>query len=67
MLCSLFEEGQTLAEVERTLETGHYLRYHTTETESGQRMEVESSYNLGATRCIIEIAENRLVSTVFVQ
>lgn len=67
VLCSLFEEGQTLAEVERTLDTGHYLRYHITDTDSGQRVDVESIYNLGATRCIIEVAESRVISTAYVE
>lgn len=67
VLCSLFEEGQTLAEVERTLETGHYLRYQITETESGQRIDVESIYNLGTTRCIIEVAGDRVISTAYVE
>ena len=65
VLCSNFHSGHNAAHVEEVLDTGDYLRYRTAGTDTGQRMYVDSVYNLGASNCAIEISGNTVVSSVY--
>ena len=64
VLCSNFHAGQNTEHVVETLKTGEYLRYRTQATDTGQRMYVDSIYNLGTSNCSIEISGNTVVSSV---
>lgn len=65
ILCSLFHPGLDREQVVSTLETGGYLRYRT-EADAGEALiTVDSVYNLGSSRCAIELQGGRVVVAVY--
>ena len=65
ILCSMFHEGMHKDAVVRTLNTGEYLRYRTTKTHAGQRLYVDSVYNLRTSNCVIEFSGKRVMSAAY--
>ena len=61
VLCANFHAGLDETNVRETLETGEYLRYRVSDTPGGTRMEIDSLYNLGTTRCIVEFSAGAVV------
>ncbi len=61
VLCSGFHTGMERESVVRTLETGDYLRYRS-QADPGDRIFVDSLYDLGSSRCVIEFEDGRVVS-----
>ena len=62
VLCANFSPGTSLETVREVLETGEYLRYVTEASPAGDRIVVDTLFDLGATRCIIDFtAEGRVL------
>ena len=65
ILCSMFHSGLEREQVVRTLQTGEYLRYRTEAGADGSTISVDSLYNLGSSRCVIEFESDRVVSATY--
>lgn len=60
-LCSNFGPGVTEQSVVRQLDTGVFLRYEKEALPTTHRIVVDSPYNLGLYRCVVELDQNHLV------
>ena len=65
VLCSQFYSGLEREHVVHTLQTGEYLRYRTEAGAHDSTISVDSLYNLGSSRCVIDFEAGRVVSAVY--
>ena len=65
ILCSEFRPGLERKHVVHTLQTGEYLQYRTEAGDDDPTISVDSLYNLGSSRCVIEFEAGRVVSTTY--
>ena len=56
-LCGNFHSGVSEGTIIRQLETGNLLRYQREDTPSGQRVVVDSPYNLFVSKCVVDFDE----------
>ncbi len=64
VLCSMFHPGMEREHVVHTLETGEHLRYRS-KSDSDDPILVDSLYNLGSSRCVVELEDGRVVSATY--
>ena len=62
-----FRPGVTEENVVRTLETGIYLRYKTNTSNGGKRLDVDSLFNLGFSKCVMFISPGGEVVSAYVE
>ena len=60
-LCGNFTPGVSEESVVRQLDTGHFLRQTREAGLKGSRITVDSTWNFGVYRCVIELGEDGLV------
>lgn len=60
-LCLNFGLGTTEQSVVRQLDTGNFLRYQVSALSERSRITVDSAYNLGLYRCIVELDPDQQV------
>ena len=65
ILCSMFHPELEREHVVHTLETGEYLRYSVEAGSDDPTISVDSLYNLGSPRCVIEFEAGRVVSVTY--
>lgn len=60
-LCSNFGPGVTEQSVITQLDTGNFLRYERETLSTTNRIYVDSAYNFGQYRCVVELDQNQIV------
>ena len=58
ILCSMLQKGQSVEEVQRTLDTGNLLRY----TVNPNEVVVHSIYTLNSTECTVRLSDETTVT-----
>ena len=63
-LCSNFGPGTTAQSVITQLNTGSFLRYQRETHSERNRIYVDSAFNLGRYRCVVELDQDQIVTGV---